>query len=82
MAKLVLLIWEAHVAMVSSSGGRTRGVGVGSDTRRGTSGQHARGDHRAARSWARPQIVGDLLVEEAVRYYREWLQFIPAYATN
>lgn len=64
VAELVLLIREAHVAVLGGgSCSRTRGVGVGSDAGRGASGQHAGGDHRATGSRARPQVVGNLLGE-------------------
>lgn len=33
---------------------------IGGDARRGAPGQHAGGDHGAAGSRARPQVVGDL----------------------
>lgn len=71
MAELVLLTGEAHVAVVGGAGSRTGGVRVGGDAGRGTSGQHAGGDNGAAGSWARPQVVGDLLGKEDVRYRRE-----------
>lgn len=61
MAELVLLIGEAHVAVVGGTGSRTWGVRVGRDAGRGASGQHAGGDHRASGSRARPQVVGNLL---------------------
>lgn len=61
VAELVLLIGEAHVAVVGGAGGRTRGVRVGGDAGRGASGQHAGGDHGAAGGRARPQVVGNLL---------------------
>lgn len=38
VAKLVLLVRETNIAMVSGASGRTGGVGVGSDARGGTSG--------------------------------------------
>lgn len=63
MAELVLLIGEAHVAVVGGTGGRARGVRVGSDAGRGASGQHAGGDHGATGSRARPQVVRNLLGE-------------------
>lgn len=66
VAELVLLIGEAHVAVVGSAGGRTGRVRVGSDAGRGASGQHAGGHHGAARGWAGPQVVGDLLGEKGV----------------
>lgn len=60
VAKLVLLIREAHVPVVGGAGGRTRGVRVGGDAGRGASRQHAGGDHRATGGGARPQVVGNL----------------------
>lgn len=63
VAELVLLVGEAHVAVVGATGGRTRGVRVGGDAGRRTSRQHAGGDHGAAGSRARPQVVGNLLDE-------------------
>lgn len=58
--KLVLLVGEAHVAVVSGAGGRARGVG--GDAGGGAPGQHAGGHHRASRGRAGPQVVGDLRV--------------------
>lgn len=63
VTELVLLVGEAHVAVVGGTGGRTRGVWVGSDAGRGASGQHAGGHHGAAGSRTRPQVVGNLLGE-------------------
>lgn len=60
VAELTLLIGKAHVAMISRRCHRGRARGVGGDARRGTPRQHAGGDHGAAGSWARPQVVGDL----------------------
>lgn len=62
VAELVLLVREAHVAVVRCcGGGRARGVPVGRDARRRAARQHARGDHGAAGGrGARPQVVGDL----------------------
>lgn len=63
MAELVLLIGEAHVAVLGGTGSRARGVRVGGDAGGGASGQHAGGNHRATGSRARPQVVGNLLGE-------------------
>lgn len=71
VAELVLLIGEAHVTVLYGTGGRTRGVGVGSDAGGGASGQHAGGDHRATGSRARPQVVRNLWRRESVRYQGE-----------
>lgn len=70
VAELVLLIGEAHVAVVGGTGGRTRGVRVGGDAGRGASGQHAGGDHGATGSGARPQVVGNLLGERRFEILR------------
>lgn len=61
VAELVLLVGEAHVAVLGGSGGRAGGVGVGGDAGRGASGQHAGRHHGAAGGRARPQVVGNLL---------------------
>lgn len=61
VAELVLLVGEAHVAVVGGAGSRTGRVGVGGDAGRGAPGQHAGGDHGAAGSRARPQVVGELM---------------------
>jgi len=61
VAELVLLVGEAHVAVLGGGGGgRARGVRVGGDAGRRAPGQHAGGDHGAPGGRARPQVVGDL----------------------
>lgn len=61
VAELVLLVGEAHVAVVGGAGGRARGVRVGGHAGRRAAGQHAGGDHGAAGRGAGPQVVGNLL---------------------
>ena len=73
VAELVLLVWEAHVAVVGGAGGRAGGMRIGCHAGRGAPGQHAGGDHRAAGGRAGPQVVGDLLGREAFRHWGERL---------
>lgn len=65
VAKLVLLTGEAHVAVVGCACS-SRARGVGGDAWWRASRQHAGGNHRAPRSCAGPQVVGDLLGKDSV----------------
>lgn len=68
VAELVLLVGEAHVAVVGGAGGRARGVRVRGDAGGRAAGQHAGGDHGPPRRGARPQVVGNLQGSEEKRF--------------
>lgn len=66
VAELVLLVGEAHVAVVSGAGGWARGVRVRGHTGRRAARQHAGGDHGPPGRGTRPQVVGNLLGSEEI----------------